>query len=137
VVLVGLTGWVAQSLAGMWGTGLGGIAPALAYFLARYLHWGQLSGTIPAISRLYLQLRDELLQQGLVITPDMGPMAVLLALRRSDVPGRDVAVQLVETYMNVRFGGQSLSRTAWRDYQKQVRSLLRQWRRRQPQKILH
>jgi hypothetical protein len=137
VLLAGLTGWVAQPWAGMWGAGLGGMAPVLAYVCARYVQWGRTQGTLPAISRLYVQVRDELLQQGLVITPDMGPMAVLLALRRSDVPGRDVAVQLVETYMHVRFGGQSLSRTAWRDYQKQVRSLLRQWRRRQPQKISH
>jgi pimeloyl-ACP methyl ester carboxylesterase len=113
------------------------LAPVLAYVCARYVQWGRTQGTLPAISRLYVQVRDELLQQGLVITPDMGPMAVLLALRRSDLPGRDVAVQVVETYMHVRFGGQSLSRTAWRDYQKQVRSLLRQWRRRQPQKISH
>ena len=137
VGLVGFTGWVAQPLAATWGAGLGGMAPAVAYFLARYLHWGQPSGRIPAISRLYLQLRDELPQQGVAVTPDMGPMAVLLALRQSDVPARDVAVHLVETYMDVRFGGQSLSRAAWRDYQHQVRALLRQWRRRQPQKIRH
>ena len=137
VVLVGFTGWVAQPLAVTWGAGLGGIAPALAYVLARYLQWGKTQATVPAISRLYLQLRDELPQQGLAITPDMGPMAVLLMIKTSDLPQRDGAAQVVETYMNVRFGGQALSRSAFRIYQQQVQSLIREWRTRQKQKIPH
>ncbi|APB32383.1 membrane-bound protease [Gloeomargarita lithophora Alchichica-D10] len=137
VLLVGGTGWVAQPLLETWGTALGGGAPALAYVLARYLRWGQAQASVPAISRLYLQLRDELAQQGLPITPEMGPMAVLLMVRASDLPARDVAAQVLETYMNVRFGGQSLSRSEFRSYQQQVQYLLQQWQSRQKQKVTH
>lgn len=137
VLLVAGTGWVAQPLGELGGTAFGVMAPALAYVLARYLRWGQASATVPAISRLYLQLRDELPQQGLAVTPDMGPMAVLLVLRASDLPAREAAAQVVETYMNVRFGGQSLSHAALQTCQRQVQSLLRQWRTRPQQKIAH
>ncbi len=137
VLLVAGTGWVAQPLAPTWGTVMGGVAPAVVYLLARYLQWGQARATVPAISRLYLQIRDELSQQGLAITPEMGPMAVLAALQASDVPEREVAAQVLATYMNVRFGGQSLNRLAFRTYQQQVQFLLRQWRARQRQKIAH
>ncbi len=134
-LLVGVTGWVAQPLGDIWGTLGGGAAPALAYGLARYIRWGHDRAGIPAISRLYLQLREELRHQGLAITPEMGPMAVLLVLQASDLAARDLAVQVVTTYMDVRFGGRVLSRSDWRTLQQQVQDLVRQWRPRQ--KVAH
>ncbi|MEN9216180.1 MAG: DUF3488 and transglutaminase-like domain-containing protein [Gloeomargarita sp. HHBFW_bins_162] len=135
ILLVGVTGWVAQPLAVPWGAVAGGAAPALVYVVARYLQGRQPSASMPAISRLYLQLREELLRHDFPITPETGPMAVLLMLRSSDLPARDCAVRVVETYMDVRFGGRSLRGSEWRTLQQQVHQLLRQWRTHQ--KVTH
>ncbi|MCS6783013.1 MAG: DUF3488 and transglutaminase-like domain-containing protein [Gloeomargarita sp. SKYBB_i_bin120] len=136
-VSIGLNAWIAGPLPWPWSREIGGLAPALAFFIARYLRWGQAKANVSPVSRLYLQLREALVEQGLAIEPAMGPLAVRQQLETSDLPDREIAVQVIDTYMTVRFGGQSLSPAALDAYRAQVRHLLQRWRTRQRQKVLH
>ncbi|MCS7031284.1 MAG: DUF3488 and transglutaminase-like domain-containing protein [Gloeomargarita sp. SKYG116] len=137
VALTGVTAWIAQPLPWPWSSALGGIAPPLAFFLARYLQGEPAKASVPLVSRLYLQLRQALVEQGLTISADMGPLAVRQVVQVSDLPDRDIALQVINTYMDVRFGERSLSRGELHTYQHHVRRLIQQWRTRQRQKVLH
>ncbi|MEN9208102.1 MAG: DUF3488 and transglutaminase-like domain-containing protein [Gloeomargarita sp. GMQP_bins_120] len=137
VVLTGVAGWVAEPLPWPWSGLLGGVAPPLAYCVARYLQEKRTNVGVPPVARLYLQLRQALVEQGFGITPEMGPLAVRRCLQTSYLPDRETGVHLINTYMDVRFGGRSLSPGEFRAYRQQLRRLLHRWRTRQGQKVLH
>lgn len=77
------------------------------------------------ISRLYLQLRD--LATAVGIPAHLGPEACLEHLRHSDLPQAQVAIQFLERYMEVRFGGIPLEAGELQRWQHHLRQLRRSW----------
>jgi transglutaminase-like putative cysteine protease len=77
------------------------------------------------ISRLYLQLRD--LATAVGIPAHLGPEACLEHLRHSDLPQAQVAIQFLERYMEVRFGGIPLEAGELQRWQQQFKQLRRAW----------
>lgn len=77
------------------------------------------------ISRLYLQLRD--LATAVGIPAHLGPEACLEHLRHSDLPQAQVAIQFLERYLEVRFGGIPLEAGELQRWQQQFKQLRRAW----------
>lgn len=77
------------------------------------------------ISRLYLQLRD--LATAVGIPAHLGPEACLEHLRHSDLPQAQVAIQFLERYLEVRFGGIPLEAGELQRWQQQLRQLRQAW----------
>lgn len=77
------------------------------------------------ISRLYLQLRD--LATAVGIPAHLGPEACLEHLRHSDLPQAQVAIQFLERYLEVRFGGIPLEAGELQRWQQQFRQLRQAW----------
>ncbi|MFS8813326.1 DUF3488 domain-containing protein, partial [Synechococcus sp. R55.7] len=77
------------------------------------------------ISRLYLQLRD--LATAVGIPAHLGPEACLEHLRHSDLPQAQVAIQFLERYLEVRFGGIPLEAGELQRWQQQLKQLRRAW----------
>ncbi|MGY2837678.1 transglutaminase TgpA family protein [Thermostichus sp. MS-CIW-41] len=77
------------------------------------------------ISRLYLQLRD--LATAVGIPAHLGPEACLEHLRHSDLPQAQVAIQFLERYLEVRFGGIPLEAGELQRWQHHLRQLRRSW----------
>jgi len=79
-----------------------------------------------AISRLYLQLRDLLTAAG--IPAHLGPEACLEHLRQSNLPRVELAIQFLQRYLEVRFGGIPLQPGELQRWQQYLRQLRQAWR---------
>ncbi len=107
-----------------WPTWMVGILlPSLAFAGMRWIPEPQQRRQ--AISRLYLQLRDLLTAAG--IPAHLGPEACLERLRQSDLPQAELAIQFLQRYLEVRFGGIPLQPGELRHWQYQLRELRRTW----------
>ncbi len=78
-----------------------------------------------AISRLYLQLRD--LSTAVGIPAQLGPEACMERLRHSDLPQAELAIQFLQRYLEVRFGGIPLEAGELRRWQQHLRQLRQAW----------
>jgi transglutaminase-like putative cysteine protease len=77
------------------------------------------------ISRLYLQLRD--LATAVGIPAHLGPEACLEHLRQADLPQVELAIQFLQRYLEVRFGGIPLEAGELQRWQHHLRQLRRSW----------
>ncbi len=78
-----------------------------------------------AISKLYLQLRETSTAVG--IPEHLGPAQRVEHLRHSDLPQAQLAVQFLQRYMEIRFGGIPLEAGELQRWQQQLRQLRRAW----------
>jgi transglutaminase-like putative cysteine protease len=77
------------------------------------------------ISRLYLQLRD--LATAVGIPAHLGPEACLEHLRQADLPQVELAIQFLQRYLEVRFGGIPLEAGELQRWQHHLRQLRQAW----------
>jgi transglutaminase-like putative cysteine protease len=77
------------------------------------------------ISRLYLQLRDLATPVG--IPAHLGPEACLEHLRQADLPQVELAIQFLQRYLEVRFGGIPLEAGELQRWQHHLRQLRQAW----------
>jgi transglutaminase-like putative cysteine protease len=111
-----------------WPTWIAGILlPSLAFAGMRWL-----PAALPksqrrrqVISRLYLQLRD--LATAVGIPAHLGPEACLEHLRQADLPQVELAIQFLQRYLEVRFGGIPLEAGELQRWQHHLRQLRQAW----------
>ncbi|MEN9211371.1 MAG: transglutaminase-like domain-containing protein, partial [Thermostichus sp. DG02_4_bins_136] len=111
-----------------WPTWMGGLLlPGLAFALLRWspAAWPKPRQRQQAISRLYLQLRD--ISRGVGIPEPLGPAQRVAWLSHSDLPQAQLAIQFLQRYMEVRFGGIPLQPGELRYWRQQLAQLQRQW----------
>ncbi|NJK64804.1 MAG: transglutaminase domain-containing protein [Synechococcaceae cyanobacterium SM2_3_1] len=109
-----------------------GIAPGVSFA------WFRWSARIPrsprraevlGISRFYLQLRQVLAEAGVVISRHQGPAALIQAVRaHPQLPSSDRVLAMIQRYMQVRFGQESLTSAELKALWKELRDLQKEWK---------
>lgn len=105
-------------------------SPSLAFALLRWRVWGfrtDRRSYVQGISRLYQQLRQAVTQAGITLKPYQGPAAMIQVLESASLVETDRAIRLIQRYMEVRFGDQSLRPKELQSLWTELRDLQRQW----------
>lgn len=121
---------------GVWLLGAA-LLPSLAFAWIRWQSFRPGSARqreLHRISRLYLQLKLILERHQVEISPYQGPEALIERLKGSDLAEQDRAIQVIQRYMQVRFGHQSISKAELSDLDRQLKQLRRIWQDHQRQR---